>query len=494
MGIGPIRQLLMPAAPTNPLTLDTGLFRPGMRVAVAVSGGADSVALLLSLLSEREKLGLVLSVAHLNHGIRGAEADGDAQFVAELAAKFDLPLHLHRVDTPGSARSNHESLEEAARNLRYAWFHALITSGLVDVVATAHTLDDQAETVLHKFLRGAWTEGLSGIHPALAANSGYSISRQRLAIVRPMLGVRRSEVEAWLQSLGQPWREDSTNQEDAYTRNRLRHQLLPELATYNPKIHAHLAQLATLGRDEEAYWQAELARLLPSLLLPGKAVRGGGRAASTRPGEGSVSLEIERLRSFATALQRRILRAAARQLGVSLNFEQTERLMSMCGFGLDSSQKLAKAEHLTAELRVERTPRELRLLRSDPSGPLPIQIEYSLPIPGEVVAAAYGLRLRAEIRSPGLVAGPGASLRPARPGDRVKLRYSRGPKRVKEVLERMGVAAADRKNWPVLEWRGQILWMRGAQVECEAATAAGLVLTEEALPPGGMIKVPWVPK
>jgi tRNA(Ile)-lysidine synthase len=338
--------------------LNRALLRPGMCLTVAVSGGADSVALLRALVDAAPEIGLVLSVAHVHHGIRGADADADAQFVADLAARFELAFHRHDVDAPAAARKNRETLEEAARNLRYAWFGELLASGVADAVATAHTLDDQAETVLHKFLRGAWTEGLSGIHPVLAQPRG--------AILRPFLGVRRADIEAWLACIGQEWREDATNADTAHTRNRLRHDLLPALAAYNPRIYEQLANLATLSRDEDAYWQAELARILPPLLLPGKPVRGGGRAASTDPNEASVAVEVERLPA-SPALRRRILRAAARHLGVALNFDQTERVLAMCG------PNPTKRQTLTATLRAERSPRELRFVKRieaacDPDG------------------------------------------------------------------------------------------------------------------------------
>ena len=334
------------------------MLRPGMRLAVAVSGGADSVALLRTLVDAAPEIGLVLSVAHVHHGIRGAEADADAEFVSTLAAQHGLAFHRRDVDVPAAAREKRETLEEAGRKLRYAWFEELLATGLADAVATAHTLDDQAETVLHKLLRGAWTEGLSGIHPVLTHSRG--------AILRPFLDVRRAEIETWLTAIGQPWCEDATNADRSHTRNRLRHDLLPALAAYNPQIGTQLANLATLARDEDAYWHAELARILPQLLLPGKPVRGGGRAASTDPNESSIALEIERLPA-PTAVRRRILRAAARQLGVALNFEQTERLLAMCG------ANPTRRQTLTAVLRAERSPRELRLVKRieairDPEG------------------------------------------------------------------------------------------------------------------------------
>ncbi|MFZ0662661.1 MAG: tRNA lysidine(34) synthetase TilS [Acidobacteriaceae bacterium] len=340
------------------LALNRALLRPGMRLAIAVSGGADSVALLRALVEAAPEIGLVLSVAHMHHGIRGAEADGDADFVAALAAEHGLAFHRKDVDAPAAARENRETLEEAARNLRYEWFGELLDSGVAGAVATAHTLDDQAETVLHKLLRGAWTEGLSGIYPV--------VKRPKGLILRPFLRVRRAEIEAWLSRIGQCWREDASNADVAFTRNRLRRELLPALAAYNPQIYGHLANMATLARDEDAYWQGELVRNLPQLLLPGKPVRGGGRAASTDPTETSVAVEVERLPASA-AFRRRILRAAARKLGVSLNFEQTERLLAMC------RANPARRQTLTATLRAERSARELRLVKRiepnrDPKG------------------------------------------------------------------------------------------------------------------------------
>ncbi len=136
-------------------------------------------------------MGIVLSVAHVHHGIRGAAADEDAAFVAELAAAHDLPFHLHRADAPAAAATLHETLEEAARNLRYAFFRQLMVDGQVDAVATAHTLDDQAETVLHKLLRGAWTEGLSGIHPVLEDEPGRSCGLSSIT------AMPRSRIGSW---------------------------------------------------------------------------------------------------------------------------------------------------------------------------------------------------------------------------------------------------------------------------------------------------------
>jgi tRNA(Ile)-lysidine synthase len=432
--------------------LQADLFRPGQRVAVAVSGGADSVALLRRLLAEQSVLGIVLSVVHVHHGIRGQEADADAAFVEELAGAHRLDFHLRRVDAPQAAESRGETLEEAARNLRYACFEELLAAACADAVATAHTLDDQAETVLYKLLRGAWTEGLSGIHPVLPATGG--------SIVRPFLQAGRAGIEVWLLHLGQPWREDASNSDLTYTRNRVRHQLLPLLKEFNPEIARQLARLAAISADEERYWQRELDRLLPSLLLPGKPVRGGGRSSPTAAGEAPVAIELDRLRQLPAATRRRVLRAAARQLGVRLGFEHTESLMALAAA---AAVPRGKKAGLPGGLLAERTPREIRFSRpASPQAPLPGP-EYAFSIPGEVSALEFGLRLRAELKEAG--DSRPAVLRNWRPGDRVSLRHRRGVKKVTEILDRLGLNGSARQFWPVVESDGKILWMRGVEAE-----------------------------
>ena len=211
-----------------------------------------------------------------------------------------------------------------------------------------------------KLLRGAWTEGLSAIHPIVAVPRP-----SHGKILRPFLNTRRADIEAFLTQSNQPWREDSTNTDTAYTRNRVRHELLPLLRAYNPNLDQTLANLAELAREEESRWQAELNRLLPQLLLPGKPVRGGGRAVSTTPGESAVAIELDRLRALDPALRRRVLRAAARQLGARLSFDETSRLLALCGFSPDPTvaPRTGAVLQLANGLRAERSPRELRLSR-----------------------------------------------------------------------------------------------------------------------------------
>ncbi len=377
----------MSAAPI--LAFNRDHIHPGDRICVAISGGADSVALLLTLHAannaKRDALGVGLSAAHVHHGIRPAEeSDADLNFVRDLCIQLDVPLHIHHADIPARASETGETLEEAARNVRYAFFRTLIASGHADAVLTAHTLDDQAETVLMKLLRGAWTEGLSAIHPVVpiqmtAQPEPGTLNQRPGKILRPFLHTRRSEIESFLRSQNQPWREDSTNADTTYTRNRIRHELLPQLRTFNPSIDQTLANLSELAREEESRWQTELARLLPQLLLPGKPVRGGGRrvgvvpvrpagrseTVSAAPSQSSIAIEIERLRPLDPALRRRILRAAARQMGSRLSFDETERLLALCGFLTlpTAAARTGSAVHLPDGLRAERSPRELRLYR-----------------------------------------------------------------------------------------------------------------------------------
>lgn len=361
----------MPVSATAPLPFDRTHLAPGLRLSVAISGGADSTALLRALHAAnnlpREALGVGLAAVHVHHGIRGHEADRDQAFVEQLCRELGIPLETRAVDTPARAEQQHETLEEAARNLRHAVFTDLISSGAADAIATAHTADDQAETVLMKLLRGAWTEGLAGIFPVVDVTAPNG---RKGRILRPLLALDRAAVELYLQALGQPWCTDETNADPAYTRNRLRHEILPALRSFNPALNATLGNLAGIAREEEQFWQRELDRLLPQLVLPGKPVRGGGRANLTSPGASTLSVELDRLRSLAPALRRRVLRAMARQLGSRLSFDETSRLLVFAGIadappaavprpGTRAPSTLALSNGLSAE----RSVRELRLSR-----------------------------------------------------------------------------------------------------------------------------------
>lgn len=433
------------------LPIDRSLLTPGLRLAVGVSGGADSVALALALSGLAGELGVVLHLAHLHHGLRGEEAEADQRFCADLAHRLGLPFYTFKVDTAGEAKTRKESIEEAARRLRYGWFRRLMLEQRLDAVATAHTLDDQAETVLAKLLRGAWSEGLSGIFPVVEFAEGR--------ILRPILAVSRSEIEVYLTGKGQEWREDSSNRHTAYTRNRVRHELLPELERWNPQIRGHLGQMAVLARDEEEYWKSEVAKIAPQVLMSGLPVRGGGRANS---GGEVLALDVVRFTGLEIALQRRLVRHAAEQLGVTLDFEATESLRRMAVEGRPG-RKLGSVAGLAAE----RTPREVRLSRATANGTTPSET-CELSVPGET--EAFGWRFRTSGEGTGPVVA-----RNWKPGDRVILRYSSGPRKVKEVLERLKITGEARAVWPVVEWAGQIIWMQGVEVQ----TVTGLEISAE---------------
>lgn len=205
------------------------LFSQGDRIAVGVSGGADSVALLRFLAALRPQFGWDLVVCHIHHGLRGAEADRDEHFVRALAEQLGLPCAVSRIDAAALALRDHISVEEAGRMARYAFFAQ--TAGEGGRIATAHTLDDSIETVLMNLVRGTGLRGLCGI-PRIRGN-----------IVRPLLDCTRAEVEDYLGALGQPYCTDSTNLTDDYTRNRIRHDILPRLCALNPNFPGAMARM-----------------------------------------------------------------------------------------------------------------------------------------------------------------------------------------------------------------------------------------------------------
>lgn len=234
-----------------------GMLAPGHRVGVAVSGGADSVALLRLLARLRDDLGITLAVVHFNHSLRAAESDADAEFVASLAQSHALEFVLAREDVGAEARRQGRNLEDAARQLRYAFFHRVVAEGRATHIAVAHTADDQAETVLAHVIRGTGLTGLGGIHPVVGA------------VVRPLLATRREQLREYLRELDQPWREDSTNRDTSRTRARIREQLLPLLARdFSPAVAEHLNQLARFAREEESFWKALVEDRFQALVSP----------------------------------------------------------------------------------------------------------------------------------------------------------------------------------------------------------------------------------
>lgn len=426
-----------------------GLLRPGDRVAVAVSGGPDSVALLRLLLELRSELGLVLAVAHFHHGIRGAEADADQEFVAGLARAHALALHGASGAAPAHAAAHGLSLETAARDLRYAWFRALLRDGAATGVATGHTLDDQAETVVMRLLRGSGTRGLAGIFPRQRVEGAGGA-----AIVRPLLSVRRREVEDYLRALGQAWREDQSNRDLRHLRNRVRHELLPQLERdYNPSLARVLGESAEVARAEEEYWAAEAARLLPQVFREGV-------------------LEARALARHPLALRRRLLRAAGESLGVGLNFEHVQELLRLA----EPAPGRAKSCELPGGWTATRARGQVRFHPGGaPAHPAPQDYEYRLPVPGEIRVAEIGSVIRVSLLPlPPAAKGynraglwdprslaPELVVRNWRAGDRFWPAHSKSPKKVKALLQQRRVQPSERAGWPVVVSGENIVWVRG---------------------------------
>jgi len=457
------------------------LLEAGDRLAVACSGGADSVALLRILNELRGELGIVLSVAHFHHGIRGAEADADQRFVKDLASTLQLDFAAGSGDAPACAAAHKISLETAARELRHQWFAGLVEQRAASKIATAHTLDDQAETVLMRIIRGTGARGLTGIAPL----------HQAKHLVRPLLEIRRKEVEEYLTATGQRWREDSSNLDTGHTRNRIRHTLLPLLEReFNPAIRQTLAGLAELARGEEEFWDQELSQLLPRLVREGKPSR-SGRSLSGRSAE-VLALDLQALRSQPLALRRLILHSTASRLGAALEFKHIQQLAELM-----EHRKPGKKLALPGGLWANCTQRELHLGKQTLE--LPENYCYSLPIPGEVAVPELGFTIRARLISAGKqkvsgynsatllnpnMLGPELMVRNWRAGDRFFPAHTRSPKKVKELLQpgRLGreFSPVERRQWPVIESSGQIVWMRGFPVAQNFACSSGdAVLIEE---------------
>lgn len=417
------------------------LLKPGDRVGVAVSGGADSVALFRLLLELCPEIGIVLSVIHFNHRLRGNDSTADAEFVAHLARHHNLDLHLESGDTAAYAVQEHVSIETGARELRYEYFRRLLAEGRLNRVATAHTLDDQAETVLLKMTRGAGSRGLAGIFPNLAVSGG--------AIVRPLLATRRKDLEAYLKTLGQSWREDASNRDLRHARNRVRHGILPRLERFlNPSVREALAETAEIARGEENYWTGELERLLPQVWA-----------------HQSGALKSAALLALPLALQRRVVRAACESLGLKLEFHHVEDILAL------ASSPTAKLTELPAGWVVARRKYELRLERKLA---LPSDYEYRLPISGSTLVPEINSRFevvlvprnRFEEYNPERLLNRGRlskelRVRNWRPGDRFWPAHTKAPKKIKELLPRGDLAGSGRRLWPVVTDGDEVVWVRG---------------------------------
>lgn len=426
------------------------MFRPGDTVAVAVSGGADSVALLDILIRLAPRWNLKLRVAHLNHRLRGEESEADARFVAELAAGYGLAFDLRQSDVSALAAAGGENLEQAARRARLAFFDELIRRGLARRVALGHTRSDQAETVLFRLLRGSGIAGLAGIWPV--TENG---------LVRPLIDLSREQVRAYLAERNLAWREDATNRQLELARNRIRHELLPRLARdFNPELVQALARVAAVAQAEELYWKKEIDRLAAGELQ--------------RQGE-AILLRCSRLRELPEAVSRRLLRRAielAKGSVRAVEFDHLERLIEL------AAARRGTGGAALPGLRVERSFDWLRLAPAGEPPPAGFP-EIPLVAPGTYAVPGRPWRLRLDIAfwEEGFPAGKGGyntgggsdldfslatgglQLRSWRAGDAYRPAGQSDAVKLKELFHRARIPLWDRRGWPIITYGGRIVWV-----------------------------------
>jgi tRNA(Ile)-lysidine synthase len=426
-----------------------GMFRPGDRVGVAVSGGADSVCLLHVLRELAPRWALRLCVLHLDHRLRGEASRADAEFVRELAAGLSLPFHGGETDVRSLREATGENLEQAARNARRDFFLGFLRSGLLDRVALGHTRSDQAETVMFRLLRGTGLSGLAGILPVTV--EGF---------VRPLLEVGRPEVLAYLVSRGLRWREDATNQDPALARNRIRHALLPALERdWNPRLEAALARLAALAQEEEEYWRAEIDRL---------------EAAHAVRRDRAYLVRVEALRSLSRPVARRLVRRLIERTRGDLRRIEYEHV--------EQALELARREKGEGRICLPGTAvwRSFDWIRFSPSGgELPEEFRRAVAIPGCYPLPGGG-RLQLELveAGGGVLQASGYNrggsylvdrdrirglleLRSWIPGDRYRPAGHTTVRNLADLFQRARIPLWERCSWPVLESGGQIVWSRG---------------------------------
>ncbi|MCX6550936.1 MAG: tRNA lysidine(34) synthetase TilS [Acidobacteria bacterium] len=436
----------------------------GARVLVAVSGGSDSVALLDLLVGLAPECGFtVAGVAHLNHGLRGEESDGDEAFCRQRAAARGLRIEVAHRDVAALAREAQTSIEVAARRARYEFFEDVAGRLRADRIATGHTRDDQAETFLLRVLRGAGATGLAGIRP------------RRGPIVRPLLDLRRDELRAYLASRHQPFREDSSNRDQTIPRNWIRHRLIPLLTNHlNADIVEVLAREASVLRDETT--------LLDRLAHEAAA------HIETAGHDRRLSLDSAALNALPAALARRVVRQALTRVdsGRFHGFDHVEQVLSL-------AQPVG--DHLAADLpgvRVERNGAAVVLFKRGPrTRPAdPHEFLYPLAVPGRVTVAETGCTIQAlkkRVRSSQaavkkeLAAGKNVaaldaasiygelSVRSRRAGDSVRPFGMKGRKKLQDVLVDAKVPREQRDSVPiVVDERDSILWVAGLVVSEDA--------------------------
>jgi tRNA(Ile)-lysidine synthase len=449
----------------------SGLFRPGERVGVAVSGGPDSVLLLDFMPELARRIGLSLAVVHFNHHLRGTESDRDEAFVRDLAQAHGLEFLHGEADVGRVARQRRRNLEAIARELRYGFFLRLIRQGALDKVATAHTANDQAETVLLHLLRGAGTRGLGGIYPVVEGK-----------VVRPFLDLTRAEIELELERRKLVFQIDSTNLNPTFRRNKVRLELLPLLQKeYNPELIRLLKELADRARDDEAYLEQQ--------------VRERAQAWRTREGK-EEKIPLSALLGFPPAVERRVLRQMIQGAGGHLrgvthrHIEALRRFVRHC----QSGHQLVLPGQLVARREFD-----WLIMGSAPPGGRGADYSYQVEAPGEVTVGELGLTFRLKIvGSSGPAAGYNKigvvglnplklsgrlALRNWRSGDRFWPVGSRKPRKLKDLFCQRKIPLGLRKLWPLLTSEEEIVWVRGfapaVPVAAEPGTRCLTVTVEE---------------
>lgn len=412
-------------------------------ILVALSGGADSVAMLHALINLRDSFGYRLAAAHLNHRIRGAESDRDEAFVRELCARLAIDLVVDRAAGLDAAMPN---LEEAARDARHNFLRRTAERLGAEHVALGHHRDDQAETVLLRMLRGAGIAGLGAMDEA----GPYRI-------VRPMLSLSRQDIRAYLHAIGALFVEDSSNDSSALLRNRVRHELIPTLEGYAPGVGARMAELAGEMRSLDAYVTREASRALDAMRTSG--------------GE----LDLARFASLDVALRAPVLRAfIAGRIG-SLRRIGRAHLDAMIALIMDGPPNGEIS--LPGGWRAVREYSRLRITRETAR----VAREFSVPLAleGTTVVGESGYSFDAVIvaaedakssmpgdKSTALfdlaeIAATGLSVRNFIPGDRVWPIGMNGTRKVKDVLIDSKVARARRARVPIVVAADEIVWIPG---------------------------------
>lgn len=454
----------MPAKPHSPLSQRVlqaiqqhQLCRPHDCLIVGVSGGADSVAL-LDLLSQLPGLPLQLVVAHVNHCLRGRESDADEAFVQELASAYGLACEVTRVAVQEQAAQQHCSLEEAGREARYAFFEALRQRHQAAAVAVAHHADDQAETLLLRLLRGAGSSGLSAMAPRTGAG-----------IIRPLLGCTRQELRDYLAARQLTFREDSSNAKQDVLRNRIRHELLPLLQTYNPAIAERLAATAQLLGEEQQVVNHYTTGCFLEL---------------ARCGNGWVALPKARLTDLLRGLRLQLYRQAVQHiLGTLRRFELKHfDLLDQAVIYAATGSRLNLPQGLAALVTAE----QLLLARKELLHPAPPAC-CCITAPGSydlgnglsllvepAPAPANWHDLPASVTYVDSAAAPFPWLvRPIAPGDRLELLGMTGSRSVQDILTDLKLPRHLRRALPLLCQNGQPLWLAGVRRTRHALLQAG---------------------